>query len=41
MNGLVALAVALVIAAVCSLRLRHGAEERQTTVGTTAAREAV
>ncbi|SAL35113.1 MFS transporter [Caballeronia humi] len=41
MNGLVALAVALVIAAVCSLRLRHGAEERQTTVGTAAAREAV
>jgi nitrate/nitrite transporter NarK len=41
MNGLVALAVALVIAAVCSLRLRHGAEDRQTTVGTAAAREAV
>jgi len=30
MNGLVILAVALFIAALCSLRLRHGAEDRAT-----------
>jgi cyanate permease len=41
MNGLVLLAAALVVAAICSLRLRHGAEDREAAADTPAAHKAI